>query len=167
MAEQTCFYYHTAFGLDTVILRFASTFGPGKTERHGKMGITSQIIEAPAKGRPFHLAQGGDEKDDFIYNKDSALGIYLATITGNLKQRAFNIGTGIGVTLNDFSRVLRRHFPNADIEIGPGLNFLGSAHPMAAVYDIGRARSELGYKPQYDLESAIADYLESMSRLDL
>lgn len=38
------------------------------------MGVTSQIVEAPAAGRPFHLANGWDEKDDFIYNKDSYSG---------------------------------------------------------------------------------------------
>ncbi len=165
MAEHTCLYYHTTFGVDVAILRFGTTFGPGKAERHGMMGVTSQIIEAPAKGLPFHLAQGGDEKDDFVYNKDSALGIYLATVAEKLESRAFNIGSGIGRTLNDFADVLRRRLPNADITIGPGLNFLGSAQPLAAIYDISRARKELGYEPQYDLERAIDDYLDVLKRL--
>jgi hypothetical protein len=30
-------------GVDVVVLRFATTYGPGKTARHGKMGVTSQI----------------------------------------------------------------------------------------------------------------------------
>ncbi len=157
----------TTFGVDVAILRFASTFGPGKTERHGIMGVTSQIIEAPAKGLPFAVKQGGDEKDDFIYNKDSALGIYLATVTPKLQNRTFNIGSGIGRTLNDFAAVLRKKLPKADITIGPGLNFLGSPWPLAGVYDISRARTELGFEPQYDLERAIDDYLESLKRLQL
>ena len=53
----------------------------------------------------------------------------------------------------------------ADIEIGPGLNFLGMPYPASSVYDISRARAELGYAPQYDLERGIADYLESLERL--
>jgi UDP-glucose 4-epimerase len=166
MAEHTCLYYNATFGVDVVMLRFATTFGPGKTERHGMMGVTSQIIEAPAKGLPFNLKQGGDEKDDFVYNKDSALGIYLATVAGKLEHRAFNIGSGIGRTLNDFAGVLRRRLPNADITIGPGLNFLGLPWPLAGIYDISRAREELGYEPQYDLERAIDDYLEALKHLD-
>jgi UDP-glucose 4-epimerase len=166
MAEHTCLYYNATFGVDVAILRFATTFGPGKTERHGLMGVTSQIIEAPAHGRPFHLKQGGDEKDDFIYNKDSALGIYLATVAEQVEGRVYNIGSGIGRTLNDFADVLRRRLPNADIEIGPGLNFLGVAKPLAGIYDISRARKELGYEPQYDLERAIDDYLANLKRLD-
>jgi UDP-glucose 4-epimerase len=165
MAEQTCLYYNSTFGVDVVLLRFATTFGPGKTERHGMMGVTSQIIEAPAKGLPFHHKQGGDEKDDFVYNKDSALGIYLATVAGKLEHRVFNIGSGIGQTLNDFAAVLRRKIPGADITIGPGLNFLGLPWPLAGIYDISRARNELGYEPKYDLERAIGDYLETLKHL--
>src|SRR6516164_3615459 len=73
MAEQVGLYYQAHMGVDVVVLRFATTYGPGKTARHGKMGVTSQIVENPFNGLAFRLAQGGDEKDDFIYNKDSAL----------------------------------------------------------------------------------------------
>jgi UDP-glucose 4-epimerase len=166
MGEHATLYWGT-LGLDVVVLRFATTYGPGKTTRHGNMGVTSQIIERPASGQPFHLAQGGDEKDDFIYNKDSALGIYLAATAKSLKSRVFNIGTGVGVTLKDVAAILRRHLPNAVIDVGPGLNFLGAAYPMYGIYDISRARTELGYKPEFDLERGIADYLESLQRLKL
>ena len=67
MAEQVGLYYQANMGMDVVVLRFATTYGPGKTARHGKMGVTSQIVENPANGLPFRLPQGGDEKDDFIY----------------------------------------------------------------------------------------------------
>jgi nucleoside-diphosphate-sugar epimerase len=83
----------------------------------------------------------------------------------NPKSRVYNIGTGVGVTLNDVARVVRKHLPHADIEIGPGLNFLGMPYPASSVYDISRARAELGFAPQYDLEGGIADYLDSLKRL--
>jgi UDP-glucose 4-epimerase len=165
MGEQVGLYYQANMGVDVVVLRFATTYGPGKTARHGKMGVTSQIVEHPAGGRPFRLAQGGEEKDDFVYNKDSAYGIYLACMAKNPASRVYNIGTGVGRTLEDIARVIRNHLPNADIEIGPGLNFLGMPYPACGIYDISRARAELGYAPQYDLDRGIADYLESLARL--
>ena len=167
MGEHVGLYYQANMGVDVVVLRFATTYGPGKTARHGKMGVTSQIVENPARGLPFHLAQGGDQQDDFVYNKDSALGLYLATVADNLKSRVFNIGSGVGATLNDFARILRRYLPDADIEIGPGLNFFNAPYPMSGIYDISRARQELGYSPQYDLEKGIADYLQSLAYLKL
>src|SRR6476646_5714880 len=56
MGEHVGLYYQANMGLDVVVLRFASTYGPGKTARHGKMGVMSQIVENPANGLPFHLA---------------------------------------------------------------------------------------------------------------
>ena len=153
MGENATLYWGT-LGLDVVVLRFATTYGPGKTARHGNMGVTSQIIEQPASGQPFRIAQGGDEKDDFIYNKDSALGIYLATVADKIPSRVYNIGSGEGHTLNDFATVLRKKLQGADIQIGPGLNFLGMPYQPHGVYDIARARDELGFKPQYDLDRA-------------
>ena len=165
MGEQAGIYYAKNMGLDVAVLRFATTFGPGKTARHGKMGVTSQIVESPFHGRPFHHPSGGDAKDDFIYNKDSALGIYLATIADKVPSRVYNIGSGIGQTLNDFAAVLRRKIPGADIEIGPGLNFLGTPYQPHGIYDVNRAREELGFKAEYDLERAIDDYLGSLKHM--
>jgi UDP-glucose 4-epimerase len=157
MGEYTGLYYQKNMGIDIAILRFSTTYGPGKTARHGNLGVTSQLIETVAAGRPFRLAQGGDKRDDFIYVKDCALGIYLACMAADLKSRVYNIGTGVGLTLQDFARVLRRHFPRADIDIGPGFT-------PSNIYDLTRARQELGYSPQFDLERGIADYLGRLSR---
>ena len=166
MGENVCAYYNDNMGVETVSLRFASTYGPGKSARHGPMAVMSRIVENPANGLPFKLEKGGDDKDDFIYNKDSALGIYLATVADKLASRVYNIGTGMGVTLRDFERVIRKHIPNAQMDIGGGLNFYGFAYPATGVYDISRARAELGYEPQYDLEAGIADYLAILKRLE-
>ena len=106
MGENVCTYYNDNMGIETVSLRFASTYGPGKTARHGPMAVMSRIVENPAHGLPFKLEQGGDDKDDFIYNKDSALGIYLATVADKMKSRVFNIGTGVG---RDAARLRARH----------------------------------------------------------
>src|SRR5258705_127634 len=109
MGENVCAYYNDNMGIETVSLRFASTYGPGKTARHGPMAVMSRIVENPAHGLPFKLERGGDDKDDFIYNKDSALGIYLAVVADQLKSRVFNIGTGTGVTLWDFNLANARY----------------------------------------------------------
>jgi UDP-glucose 4-epimerase len=165
MGEHTAIYYQKHLGVDAVVLRFATTYGPGKTARHGAMGATSRIVENPFNGLPFEVAAGGDQHDDFIYNKDSALGIYLACIAEKPASRIYNIGSGVGATLHDFARVIHRHIPDARIDIGPGLNFLNLPFSTYSIYDISRAREELGYRPHYSLEDGIADYLDSLKWL--
>jgi UDP-glucose 4-epimerase len=165
MGEHAAIYYANNMGVDVAVLRFATTFGPGKTARHGKMGVTSQIVENPFHGLPFHHPAGAEAKDDFIYNKDSAIGIYLATVADKVPSRVYNIGSGVGQTLGDFANVLRQKIPGADIKIGPGLNFLGTPYPPHGIYDVRRARDELGFKPEYDLDRAIGDYLDSLKQM--
>jgi UDP-glucose 4-epimerase len=165
MGENAGIYYANNMGVDVAVLRFATTFGPGKTARHGKMGVTSQIVENPFNGLAFHHPAGGDAKDDFIYNKDSALCIYLATIADKVPSRVYNVGSGAGRTLNDFADVLRQKIPGADIKIGPGLNFLGTPYPPHGIYDVSRARDELSFKPEYPLDRAIDDYLDNLRRM--
>ncbi len=167
MGEQALLYYADNFEISVVVLRFATTYGPGKTARHGKMGVTSQIVENPFQGLPFHHPAGGEATNDFIYNKDSALGIYLATVSEKAPSRVYNIGSGIGATLNDFAAVLRRKIPNTDIKIGPGLNFLGMPYPSNGIFDITRAQVELGFAPQYDIERGVDDYLVSLKRMSV
>jgi len=166
MGEHAGIYYQKNLGVDVVVLRFAFTYGPGKTARHGPMGVTSKLVENPYQGLPFTLPAGAEQKDDFIYNKDSALGIYLACIAQNPKSRIYNIGSGVGSTLADFARAVRHRLPKAQIDIGPGLNFLGLPYCPHGIYDISRARQELGFEPQYDIESGVADYVESLRRLE-
>jgi UDP-glucose 4-epimerase len=165
MGEHAGLYYANNMGIDVAVLRFATTYGPGKTARHGKMGVTSQIVENPFHGLPFHHPAGAEAKDDFIYNKDSAIGIYLATVADKVPSRVYNIGSGVGQTLGDFANVLRQKIPGADIKIGPGLNFLGTPYPPHGIYDVRRARDELGFKPEYDLDRAIGDYLDSLKQM--
>ena len=128
------------------------------------MGVTSAIVENPFYEKPFRLARGGEQRDDFIYNKDAALGVYQACLAKDLKHRIFNIGTGVGITLRDFACVIKGYLPQADIEIGPGLDYLDSPASYYSIYDISKARAELEYQPRFDIARGIADYLEILKQ---
>ena len=165
MSEQAVLYYTANHGVDAAVLRFATTYGPGKTARHGKMGVTSDIVENPFNGQPFRHGYGSEAKDDFIYNKDSAYGVFLATVAEKVPSRVYNIGSGKAHSLGDIADAVRKRIPNADIKIGPGGNFFGTPYPLHGVYDISRARDELGFEPQYDIDRGVDDYIASLERM--
>jgi UDP-glucose 4-epimerase len=163
-------FQYLAQGIDFIALRFSSTYGPGKIVKHGltsPMTIHSRIIENAMLGKRTVHRQGSAQIDDFIYNKDTANGIVLACFAENLTHRIFNIGSGIGATFSDFAEEVKKVYPNADVEIGPGLDYYMIGHNVYSVYDISRARAELGYSPQYNLEAGIADYIETMRKLNM
>jgi len=165
MGEHMGQFYQRTYGLEFTALRFSMTYGPGKTVRHGAMSVLSQIIEGAYSGKAVRIEKGGDQKDDMIYNKDVAHGIYLACTVPKLRYDAYNIGTGVGFTLKDVANEVKRLIPETDIQIGSGLHFLGGPTHYYSVYDITRAREDLGFSPQFTLGGAIQDYIETLRKL--
>ncbi|MFQ5849377.1 MAG: NAD-dependent epimerase/dehydratase family protein [Candidatus Binatia bacterium] len=158
-------YYRERYGVEFVTLRFSSIYGPGKQARHGVLSLYGQIIEEVVSGREVTIPRGGDQINDVLYVGDVARAIFLALKAENLESWNFNIGTGRGVTLTDFGRVLGRMFPTARIEIGPGLDFRAGYKSSYCIFDIAKAKEQLGYTPQFDLEGGIREYIQTISRL--
>ncbi len=166
--EKIGFKYQKKYGIEFVALRYGTTWGPGKL-LHGPSVHTLQvgIIENAMLGQPFRHPQGAEQKDDQIYHKDSAQGTVLACLTEKPTHSVFNIANGVGYTLLDFAEAVKKIYPKADIEIGPGLDYLMKGYNTYSVFDISRAQKELGFVPQYGIESGIADYIEMMNRLNI
>jgi UDP-glucose 4-epimerase len=159
--------YARLHGIEFVALRFATIFGPGKTLRHRNYAVLSQVIEGPLRNEPVRIPQGGDQKDDMIYVEDVADSIVAATFHPQPHFTEYNISTGIGSRLGDLAAAVRHAVPTADIEIGPGLDFMGWGINYCGILDNRRAREDLGWAPRFDLVSAVQDYADRMIRLDL
>jgi UDP-glucose 4-epimerase len=157
--------YNRIYGLDFIALRFASLYGPGRQVRHGAVALTSRIIESAMLRQPLEIPKGGDQINDWLYHKDAANGVVLACFAGDLEHRIFHLGTGKGETLGHMVEIVDRLFGGIPIKIGPGLEMI--PWRSYCVFNIDRARRELGYSPQYDLEAGVRDYIEEMERLGI
>jgi UDP-glucose 4-epimerase len=154
-------------GLQFVALRFAQIFGPGKLQRHGPYGLFSQLVESPLAGRPVKIPRGGDQRDDVIYVDDIAEAIVQAVLHPRPSYDAYNISRGVGTTLHDFADAVRKVVPNAQIEIGGGLDYHGLGACYCGIMDNTRASVDLGFRPRFDLDSGVAHYIETMRKLQL
>jgi len=149
-------------GLDCVILRFSSMFGPGRI-RHGGRSVTSAMIEAAARGEPYTLPTGGDQKDDTIYVRDVAYACVLSVHAHAPTRRTYLIGSGRLVSYREVVEAIKRVIPDAKVSVGPGLDPFQIGFTSFGLLDISRARAELGYEPRYSLEDAIRDYLRLLA----
>jgi nucleoside-diphosphate-sugar epimerase len=60
---------------------------------------------------------------------------------------------------------VRRVLPNADIEVGPGIS---EERPnYNCLYDISRARADLGFQPRFSIGEAVEDYIEILRQIKL
>lgn len=158
VAEDIATLYRNRYGVDVMVARFGTTCGPGKGERHGSSSVTSAMIEAAVRGEPCAVAQGGDERDDIIYNLDIARGLVEAALRDDLAHHTYHLGSGELITLADLAGAIRKIVPDADIEVGPGLDFMGLGMGNYCLMDISRARADLGFTP-HSLDDWVADYI--------
>lgn len=167
--EQLGNQFNQLFGIDFVSLRFSNMYGPGRLLKNpnSPMVLPCRIIESAMLGKPFRWPRGGDQKDDYIYYDDAAEGVVLAATVKNPKHKIFNIGTGKAFGLRDFAAAAKKHYPEFQAEIGPGLDHVGSGFITYSIYDISRSKEELGYAPQCDVETGVARYIETMKRLNI
>jgi len=118
------------------------------------------MIENAARGKPTRISHGGAQKDDMVYSKDAANAAVLACFADKPRHRIYHVGTGKGETLLDLAAVLKEFFPKAVIELASEPD--PSDRGRHFIFDIGRARTELGYKPQFDLKAGVKDYITEM-----
>lgn len=159
--------FSATFGIEFVALRFGTIFGPGKTLRHRSFGILSSIIEKPALGEKVVIEKGGDQKDDMIFAADAAAGIVAALFCEKPKHHEYNISTGVGHTLGNVADAVRRHYPDAEIEIGPGFNYFGIGPNYSSILDNSRAQTDFGFTANHDLNQSVAKYYATMKELEL
>jgi UDP-glucose 4-epimerase len=166
-AEQLGQVYREAYGIEFSALRFAGIYGPGKQARHGRMSLRSRLVEDPLSGKPVRIKEGGDQLDDMIYVEDVAEALVQAVLANRLNYGAYNIASGKGQTIREFADAVRAVIPDADIEVGPGLNPFGFDVHYYAIFDISRARKDFGWEPRFDLQAGVRDYVKRLRTLQL
>lgn len=146
--------YAAKHKLELALLRFAGAYGYRSVA--GGPGVAVQeAVWAALAGQDVKLDVY--ESVDFIYVKDLANGIALAAHRSPLQQQVYNLGSGTLTTVEDVEAALKRIFPGVNI----GRGKLTPARPRM---DITRARTELGFNPEYKLEAGLRDYIAELKK---
>lgn len=140
--------------LELAVLRFAGVYGYYAVAGGPGVAVQRAVWDALA-GKAVIL--NGYETVDFIYVQDLANGIALAVHTDPLPHQIYNLGSGTLTTVEDIENALSKIFSEVKIARGK----LTPARPRM---DITRARAELGFNPEYNLEAGLRDYIEQLKR---
>ena len=155
-------HFARVYGLQFAVLRFPAIYGPGK--RKDAYTPYIRLVEDSSEGKPVRIPVGGDQVDDLVSHVDDvAESIVTATLAPTLGYDAYNIGTGIGHTLKDYAAAVRVNLTHADIEIGLGHSLYGPDH-TSVIFDVSRAKADLGWSPRFSLVEGIRDWVETLRR---
>lgn len=97
-------YYNRVYALDSVILRVANPYGPFQTTRKAQ-GAVAHFINNILSSANINIWGDGELVRDYIYI-DDVVDAILKSITYSGEHRVFNIGTGIGTSLNQLVSAL-------------------------------------------------------------
>lgn len=99
-------YFHAKYGLESVILRISNPYGPGQppTRRQGLIPI---VLGRVAEGLPVVRSGAGTMVRDYLY-VDDAIAMILALVGGEPRHRVYNIGSGVGHSVNQVFEAIQR-----------------------------------------------------------
>ncbi len=161
-SEQLGRFYRTVYGVDFISIRTSWVYGPGFPRQRAPR----TLIEAALAGRPLHLPHGGDARIDHTYLDDCLDGILLALDHVSHPYDVYNVASGEGRTMADMVDLVKELIPGADLSVGPGPYWYDDrlVAPPKGALDLTRARTVLGYRPQYSLQRGLAATIDWFRR---
>lgn len=163
--ELLCDYYYTRFGVDTRGLRYPGLISYVAPPGGGTTDYAVHIFYDALDKKKYTCFLSEDTQLDMMYMPDgvrAAIEVMEAD-PGQLEHRnAFNV-TAMQLTPRSLAGMIRQHIPEFEIayDIDPVKQRIADSWPQRL--DDSAARSEWGWKPQYDAESMVADMLQKLS----
>lgn len=93
---------------------------------------------------------------DMCYVKDCGNAIALLQLAPRLSHGTYNIASGTVLTNGEVAAAVRKIVPGALIDLPEGRS---PGHGADICLDISRLREDTGYRPAYDTDRAVADYI--------
>ncbi|MFJ5837488.1 NAD-dependent epimerase/dehydratase family protein [Streptomyces shenzhenensis] len=147
-----------ATGIEVVNYRISGVWGP--RDPHGALFFAApELVHAAARGTEPDLSTlpgpaYAEDALDLCYVKDTGRAIALLQLSDHLNHRTYNVGSGRATTNAEIIAAIKKVVPGARIELPTG----GSGRQSHL--DITRIQQDTGYRPAYDVERAVAEYID-------
>jgi len=142
-------YYHSAFGLPYVALRYANVYGPRQSSK-GEAGVVAIFISRLLAGEPPVINGDGRQTRDYVYVADVVRANLSALATSYVG--AVNIGTGIETDVVTICEGLRAGVGSRSAAVhGPAK----AGEQRRSCLDISLARKVLDWCPEMDLKTGL------------
>ena len=154
--------YAECFGLEAIVLRYFTVYGP----RQRPDMAFARIISALLSETPFPVYGTGDQSRDFTYVGDAAEATVAALENGHAGT-TYNVGGGSETTLREVIALVER-LAGRRLAVRYEPPAVGDVRRTAA--DTTRIRSELGWRPQTSLTEGLAAQIaasQSATRIGL
>ncbi|KRA12996.1 MULTISPECIES: NAD-dependent epimerase/dehydratase family protein [Acidovorax] len=149
------------YGLPIRILRLSNPYGEWQ-QPHGVQGVIAVFAHRALHSTPVDVWGDGSVVRDFVYAADVGRA-FVAAARHQGESRIFNVGGGLGTSVNDILVTLERLLGRTvERRVFPARSF----DPPVNVLDIRRAQDELKWKPEMAFGEGVAkavDWLRTVA----
>jgi UDP-glucuronate 4-epimerase len=154
--EHLCGLYHGNYGVQTVALRYFSTYGP----RQRPDMAFHRFCRAALLREPLTLFGSGEQTRDFTYVTDVVAATRAAASSEAAPGRVYNVGGGSRISVNDTLELISS-FAGRPLEIQRLDAEKGDVRDTGA--DTSRARRDLGFQPTTSVPEGLQAEFEWMA----
>jgi UDP-glucose 4-epimerase len=149
--------YNHVYGIQIAICRLATVYGDRQTTKPGWKPVIPEFASKIQKGEPPTIYWDGEQTRDLIYVKDVVQGLTMAFLSDDTKDEVFILSTGTETSINAIFNMICRVL-NKEVEPKRAGRVAGDIRRMKLSFE--KANRAFGYKPEYDLEHGIKNYIE-------
>jgi UDP-N-acetylglucosamine 4-epimerase len=148
-----------SYGFETIGLRYFNVFGPRQDPNGAYAAVIPKWTSALLKSEPVYINGDGETSRDFCYVANAVQANLLAATTTlrEAHNQVYNVAVGDRTTLNNLFFQLRDSLKAYGVseKVQPVYREFRSGDVRHSQADIGKARTQLGYEPQYNINSGI------------
>lgn len=161
MIEKYLYIYTQKYNIPTISLRISNPYGPFYYSNI-EQGIINVFLKNIYLKQPIKIWGDGSTIRDYIHVKDVA-NAFIKAITTNTKEQIFNIGTGVGTSINELITYIKK-ITEKQFIINYEEGRVCDVH--SNILNIDRSKAILNWEPQIDLISGIKSTWLNMLKKD-
>jgi len=144
--------YDDLYGLETVCLRYFNVYGPRQDPTSPYSGVISIFMSKAVSNEVPIIYGSGNQYRDFVFVEDVVKANLLAASVDKASGKIFNIGTGKYLTID---RLWEMTCDLCRLNIQPEYKPPRPGDIVESVANIDRAKTVLGFNPEYSFEKGL------------
>ena len=149
-------------GIPTVALRYSITQGPRQSLYNHYSGVCRIFFSRALQNQPLFIYEDGNQTRDFVHVLDVVDANMLVLSKHDADFQAFNVGSGVAVTINEYARRLLDMVPSQmKAQISGEYRRGDNRHSVSS----GENLTRLGWRPKRDLSAIMEDFLEWVNEI--
>lgn len=153
-----------SYGIECVGLRYFNVFGPRQDPAGAYAAVVPKWIDAMLHGKPVTINGDGRTSRDFCYVANAVQANLRAALADGLpsSHEVYNVAVGEETSLVELFGLVRDALARVDPRVAfcePVFGDFRAGDVRHSLADIGKARSELGYRPTHTIAAGMAEAL--------